>query len=122
MGEVVSKSTALLEQAKQAAEGKDLKSVIANGKEWLKHIIASVQQFSQKMEEAGEPMNGEEKKAVVIAAAQEQFTPLINKVFNLPLLSEETEAKIINKAIEAFISRSIDSIVKVLKANGWVVN
>lgn len=122
MGELLEKPKELLEQAKAAAEKKSLKEVIAAGKAWLQYLIVSAQQFSQKMEEAGEPMTGEEKKAIVIAAAQEQFTPLINKVFNLPLLSEETEAKIINKGIEIFISKSIDGIVATLKKNGWVIS
>lgn len=101
----------------------NLKDAIASAKQALPHIIVSVQKFSEQLEEgSGEQLSGEDKKALVIRAAQEQITPFLNKYFNLPFLSEAQEAVIINRGIELFIGGIIDKLVKSLKKNGWTIS
>lgn len=111
---------AVIDQLKSAS---NLKDAIAYAKQALPHLIVSVQKFSEQLEEgSGESLSGEEKKALVIRAAQEQITPFLNKYFNLPFLSEDQEAVIINRGIEVFIGGMIDKLVKSLKKSGWVIS
>lgn len=109
----------LIKQAQTAAEAKNLKGVITAGKEWLKHLMIAAKEFAEQMEAAGEPVSNEERKEIVIKAAQEKFTPMINQVFNVPLLSEQVEARIIDAGIRQFISKTIDITYQILKKNGW---
>jgi hypothetical protein len=106
----------------QIQSAKNLKEVLDSVKLGFQHLVLGAQKFSEQMEAAGgDSLSGEEKKALVVRSAQETFTPIINKFFNLPFLSEEAEAKIIDRGIEMFVSKSIDKAVVILKKNGWTI-
>lgn len=119
MGDIIPTFNAIVDKIKAA---KNLKEGIDAAKQGFQYLVLGAQQFSQQMKDAGgDELTGEEKKALVIRSAQESFTPVLNKLINIPILNEDQEAKLIDKGIEIFISRSIDRAVVILKANGWTI-
>ena len=119
MGEIIPTFNAIVDKIKAA---KDLREGIDATKQGFQYLVLGAQQFSQQMEGAGvNAMFGVEKKALVVRAAQATFTPILNKLINIPILNEDQEASLIDKGTEFFVSRSIDKAVVILKANGWTI-
>lgn len=106
-----------VENVKKAIDSKNLGAILAAGRQLVRHAVLVMEEIAKAMEAAGEKMTGADKHAVVANAVKSVVTERINKAIDIPFLSEDREAILINGVIDMLIKKAVEGF----KKTGWQI-
>lgn len=106
-----------VDNVKKAIDSKNLSAILSASRELVRHAVLIMEDIAKAMEAAGEKMTGADKHAVVANAVKSVVTERINKAIDIPFLSEDREAILINGVIDMLIKKAVEGF----KKTGWQI-